>query len=168
MSYGVDYKLDLEVQWTAADFDETTEELAIYGGIMGAENIRVDVWYSDAWQNLFTDLSAGWNNISVTSYLDNSTFTIRFKGGTETSDSTQDSWQIDATILVTGDPPASRTPPDTIYRVDLKLGEILVDTLYVKSSSSPLDDDHATAWFDIGDTPPATATAYQLEVRPEP
>ncbi len=64
-----------------------------------AENLRVDVWTGSSWQNIFTDLTNGWNNASVSSYLDSSTFTIRFKGGTETSDTTQDSWNIDATLL---------------------------------------------------------------------
>ena len=55
--------------------------------------------YSSAWINLLTDLSAGWNNVTISSYLDSSTFTIRFKGGNETIDTTQDSWEIDATLL---------------------------------------------------------------------
>jgi hypothetical protein len=93
------YEVDLEVQWTDVDYDETNEELCIYGGTMGGENIRVGVWYSSAWINLLTDLSAGWNNVTISSYLDSSTFTIRFKGGNETIDTTQDSWEIDATLL---------------------------------------------------------------------
>jgi len=93
------YELDLEVQWTSADFDESNEELSIYGGTMGAENITVDVWNGSGWENLFTDLNSGWNNVSVTSYLTASNFTIRFKGGTETSDTTQDTWDIDAALL---------------------------------------------------------------------
>jgi len=92
-------ELDLEVQWTSVDFDETFEFLCIYGGTMGAEDIRVDVWYSSAWQNVLTDLSSGWNNVSVISYLSSSTFTIRFKGGTESGDTTQNTWQIDAALL---------------------------------------------------------------------
>ena len=63
------------------------------------ENIRVDVWNGTAWQNLFTDLTNGWNNISVSSYLTSSTLTIRFKGGTEAGDATQDSWNMDVTLL---------------------------------------------------------------------
>jgi len=63
------------------------------------ENIRVDFWNGTTWQNLFTDLTNGWNNISVSSYLTSSNFTIRFKGGNETGDTTQDSWNIDATLL---------------------------------------------------------------------
>jgi hypothetical protein len=95
------YELDLEVQWTSADFDEANEYLCIYGGSMGAEDIGVDIWYGSTWNNVFTDLSAGWRNFSVASYLDDSTFTIRFKGGSETTDTTQDTWQIDSTLLHT-------------------------------------------------------------------
>ncbi len=93
------YEFDLEVQWTNVDYNEANEELCIYGGLMGSENIRVDVWDGGSWVNLFTDLTTGWNNVTVTSYLVSSTLTIRFKGSTETNDSTQDSWEIDATIL---------------------------------------------------------------------
>lgn len=63
------------------------------------ENIRVDFWNGTAWQNLFTDLTSGWNHISVSSYLTTSNFTIRFNGGNENDDTTQDSWFIDATFL---------------------------------------------------------------------
>ncbi|KPV63700.1 MAG: hypothetical protein AOA66_0656 [Candidatus Bathyarchaeota archaeon BA2] len=66
---------------------------------MDAENIRVDVWNGSDWENVFTDLNPGWNNVSVSSYLTSSNFTIRFKGGNETGDTTQSSWNIDATLL---------------------------------------------------------------------
>ena len=56
-----------------------------------SENIRVDIWNGSAWQNLFTDLTNGWNNVTITSYLTSPTLTIRFKGGTETNDLRQDS-----------------------------------------------------------------------------
>jgi hypothetical protein len=65
------------------------------------ETIRVDVWDGSSWQNVFADLSNGWNNVSVSSYLTSQTFTIRLKGGTETSDITQDYWEIDAALLHT-------------------------------------------------------------------
>lgn len=63
------------------------------------EKLIVDVWNGLNWQNLFTDLANGWNNVSVSSYLVSSTFTIRFKGSSETSDTIQDSWKIDVTLL---------------------------------------------------------------------
>jgi len=93
------YELDLEVQWTSVDFDESNEELCIYGGTMGAENITVDVWNGTGWENLRSYLNSGWNNVSVTSYLTTSNFTIRFKGGNETGDTTQHTWDIDTTLL---------------------------------------------------------------------
>jgi hypothetical protein len=94
------YELDLEVQWTDVDYNEANEELCIYAGTMGAEDLRVDVWNGFNWNNLFTDLSPNcWNNISVSPYLNSSTFTIRFKGSNETDDTTQDNWNIDATLL---------------------------------------------------------------------
>ena len=97
---GNNYELDLEEQWTNAQYNGTTEELAIYADISGAtENLRVDMWYNGSWINLFANLVNGWNNVSVLSYLNAPTFTIRFKGSTESSDGIQDSWKIDATLL---------------------------------------------------------------------
>jgi hypothetical protein len=95
----VNYELDLEEQWTNINYNETNEQLCIYGGTMGSESLMVDVWTGSSWQNVIVSLTNGWNNISVSPYLTSSTFTIRFKGSTETGDTTQDSWNIDATTL---------------------------------------------------------------------
>jgi hypothetical protein len=96
------YELDLEVGWTSADFDEENEELCIYpitGGGWPAEDIRVDVW-NGSWINVYTDLAPNaWNNISIGSYLTDATFEIRFVGGMEGFDSTQDTWEIDTVLL---------------------------------------------------------------------
>lgn len=100
-SAGVNCEIDLEVQWTNADYDETNEELCIYVGEVASENLRLDVWTGSGWDNLFSSLNVGWNNATVSSYLTGSTFTIRFVGATETGDSTQDYWTIDATLLHT-------------------------------------------------------------------
>jgi len=92
------YEADLEVQWTSVNHDEVGEYLCIYTGSLAAENLRVDYWTGSSWTNLFTNLTQNtWNNISVP--LTSTTFTIRFNGGTETGDITQDSWQIDAVLL---------------------------------------------------------------------
>jgi signal peptidase len=93
------YQLDLEVQFTGVDYDYANEELCIYGGTMGAENITVDIWNGSTWTVLFQDLVNSWNNVSISNYLTSSTLTIRFTGGTETADATQDNWNIDATFL---------------------------------------------------------------------
>jgi hypothetical protein len=93
------YELDLEVQWTNVDFSEAKEELCIYGGLMGSEKLRVDVWTGSSWQNAIASLNSGWNNVTVSTYLVSSTFTVRFKGSLETADTTQSSWEIDVTLL---------------------------------------------------------------------
>ncbi|MCW4016344.1 MAG: hypothetical protein NWF06_08240 [Candidatus Bathyarchaeota archaeon] len=95
------YELDLEVQWTSANYDEANEELCIYVDSVSGEHLRVDVWTGSAWVNLFEDLDVGWNNITISSYLTSPEFTIRFTGTTETGDTTQDYWAIDATLLRT-------------------------------------------------------------------
>lgn len=64
-----------------------------------SEDLQVDVWDGADWQNLFTNLTQGWNNISISSYLTSSTFTIRYQGSTEASDVTPDAWNIDVTLL---------------------------------------------------------------------
>ncbi len=95
-------QLDLEAQWTNTDFGEANEMLCIYGGSMAPENLRVDVWTGSTWTPIIYSLQPNqWNNVSVASYLDNSIFTIRFKGTVEIDDTTQDNWKIDCVLLHT-------------------------------------------------------------------
>jgi hypothetical protein len=97
----VNCELDLEEQWTNINY--TYAQLCIKtGAFSGAEAIKVDAWNASAgaWINVVSSLNATkWNNITVPTFLQPSNFTIRFKGTNETSDSVQDWWQIDATIL---------------------------------------------------------------------
>ena len=96
---GINYLLDLEVQWTNVDYSGSNETLCVYGGSMGLEDILIDVWYGNSWVNILTDLSAGWNNVSISSYLDSSNFTIRFRDGVNTSDLSRDAWEIDIALI---------------------------------------------------------------------
>lgn len=94
------YELDLEVQWTNVGYNETNENLCIYAGMPGSENLKVDVWTSSSWITVISALQPNqWNNISVFSYLNASTFTIRFKDSNENDDTNKDAWGIDATLL---------------------------------------------------------------------
>lgn len=96
---GTNYDLDLEVGWLTADFDETNEELCIFAGTQGSEALQVDVW-NGAWTNVITDVVAGWNNVSVSSYLTDATFEIRFTD--TTGDAVEaDTWQVEAVLLHT-------------------------------------------------------------------
>jgi hypothetical protein len=96
---GDNYELDLEVQWTDVPYLLPNENLSIYGGAIGAEDIKVDVWNGTGWETVFTDLSSGWNNVSITDWLTTSNFTIRFKGGTETGDPSQNTWNVDVALI---------------------------------------------------------------------
>jgi hypothetical protein len=96
---GTDYAMDLEVQWIDLPYLLPNGNLSIYGGTMGDEDIKVDIWNGTGWETVFTDLSSGWNNVSVTEWLTSSTLTIRFKGGNETGDLSQDTWQIDVALI---------------------------------------------------------------------
>jgi len=119
------YELDLEEQWTTADFDETTELLCIKTGTLNGEGLGVDVWNGGSWVNVIASLTASaWNNVSVTTWLTSATFTIRFLGGTESGDTTQSTWQIDATLLHT------YTVTDN-YRLDLE--EQFTDAEYTRT-----------------------------------
>jgi len=96
------YQLDLEVQWVNANYTRTNEYLCIRTGTLNSENLQVDVWTGSSWTTVITALTANaWNNVSVSTYLTSSTFTIRFKGTVETNDATQSSWQIDCALLHT-------------------------------------------------------------------
>ncbi len=93
------YRLDQEVQWTSIPHLLPNEMLCIYGGTMGSEDIKVDIWNGTGWEAVFGDLSAGWNNASVTDWLTTSILTIRFTGGNEIGDTNQDTWQIDVALI---------------------------------------------------------------------
>jgi len=94
------YELDLEFQWTTADFAQTNEYLCIKTGIMNGEALEVDVRNGGSWITIIASLTTNlWNNISIGTYLTSDTITFRFLGGTESSDPTQSSWQIDCAII---------------------------------------------------------------------
>ena len=100
ITFASDYQLDLEVQWINADYTRSNEELCIKTGTFsGSEDIQVKVRSGSSWIWVMNLTASQWNNISVASYLTSDTFTIQFLGGTETSDVTQDSWDIDVTLL---------------------------------------------------------------------
>ncbi|MFW9892282.1 MAG: hypothetical protein ACFFFO_08780, partial [Candidatus Thorarchaeota archaeon] len=118
-----DYELDLELQWTNADYDETNEYLCIYAGSQAAESLMVDVWNGVSWTNVFASLTASdWNNISVGTYLTGLSFEIRFIDSDQADDGTQNTWDIDAVLLHTWTPsyaplnsqaPTLENPSDT-------------------------------------------------------
>ena len=98
----INYELDLEEQWIAAEYSLANEELCIKTGSLNAENLKVDVRTGSTWTTVINPLVANqWNNVSVSAYLTSSTFTMRFIGTTETGDTSPSTWQIDSVLLHT-------------------------------------------------------------------
>ena len=96
------YRLDLEAQWTNVNYTKNNEYLCIKTGTLDAETLKVDVWDGAEWVNVISSLTANaWNNVSVSTWLTSSTFTIRFVDGTQTGDETQSSWDVDSVLLHT-------------------------------------------------------------------
>jgi hypothetical protein len=97
------YQLDLEEQWTNVSYNNPYQDLCIKAGTLGSETLNVEAWHEGAWVNIgsLTGLVNGWKNISVAHYINSSNFTIRFKDTTVASDSSPDSWKIDAVLLAT-------------------------------------------------------------------
>jgi hypothetical protein len=96
------YVLNIEEQFTNVNCNRDNEELCIKTGTFSAdaESIMVDVWNGSAWINIVASLTPNnWNNVSVTSHLASTIFTIRFRDNTQTSDGTQSYWLIDAVLL---------------------------------------------------------------------
>ena len=92
------YELDLEVQFTDVSSSVENKTLCIFTGTLGSEDLQVDAWNGTGWENVEQNLTSNsWNNYTVS--LTTSTYTIRFKGSSETGDPIQDSWEIDAVLL---------------------------------------------------------------------
>jgi hypothetical protein len=100
-----DYQLELQEQWTSADYDEINEELWIYTGTLSPdENLLVQVKTGSGWDTVMTLTAANSsspNQVSVSQYLSSATFTIRFKGANGNGDTTPSTWEIDYVMLHT-------------------------------------------------------------------
>ena len=95
------WQLDLEGGWTDIDYDEISAELCVYGGTQADEALRVDIWDNDGWINVIADVVAGWNNISISPSLVNTTLEMRFTIANGDNTSIQHSWEIDTVLLHT-------------------------------------------------------------------
>jgi hypothetical protein len=110
------YMLDLEEQWTNVSYSDPRQKyLCVKTGAIDAEVTSVDGWNGSGWVNILSNLAANsWNNASVSSLIQSSAFTIRFRDGNKNSDSTQNSWQIDATLLAFNGTIQSTRAADTL------------------------------------------------------
>jgi hypothetical protein len=136
------YMLSLEEQWTNVNYTDPRQKyLCVKSGALDAETISIDGWNGSGWVSILSNLAANsWNNASVSSLLQSSTFTIRFRDGNVNSDSTQNSWQIDATLLAFNGTIQSLHATDTLTVELLQNGTIrwLGQSLQNTTQSMPI------------------------------
>jgi len=137
------YGLDIEEQWTNVNYWATTKSLDIFTGPFSSptDTLSVQCWNSTngSWSPLISSLNpSSWNNVSVTTYLTGSTFTIRFLSGTQT-DLVQNSWQIDATVLfLNGTQVAPSSDPITIELLQNGTMRWLGQSLQLTTQAMPI------------------------------
>jgi hypothetical protein len=139
------YQLDIEEQWTNANYTGTNKDLDIFMGPFSSptETLSVQCWNAtnSSWSPVIPSLNANnWNNVSVTTYLTGSTFTIRFLDGSQTGDPVQSSWQIDATLLRNDTNYSPGSAPDTLTIELLQNGTMrwLGQSLQLMTQSNPI------------------------------
>jgi hypothetical protein len=91
----LDYEIDSEYQFTGANFTQDNEQVCFYvTSHTGSETLYVNYRNGVSWTNLGSITTTGWTNLTANG-LTSATYTIQLIGNTETSDSFQDSWNID-------------------------------------------------------------------------
>lgn len=92
----VQHELEIEEQWTSADYDEANEYFCVNTGTLGTATLYAWVW-DGSWNSLGSLSASQWNNFSVSTYLTASTFTVKFNTTTYYADAK--TYQIDSTCL---------------------------------------------------------------------
>ncbi|MEM0466623.1 MAG: LamG-like jellyroll fold domain-containing protein [Candidatus Thermoplasmatota archaeon] len=93
------YQIDFEYQWTSATYTIVNKEICIYvTSHTGSEHLQVNYWTGSMWSPLGTITTTGWSNFTATGLI-SSVYTIQFKGTSETTDASQDRWDIDVILL---------------------------------------------------------------------
>ena len=99
------YRLEIEEQFTGVNYMRDNEELCIFTGNSWTgttEDLMVQAW-NGSWNWVMNLTANQWNNASVSTWLTSSNFTIRFLDGTQSGDTSQNTWTKDCTLLHTWD-----------------------------------------------------------------
>lgn len=159
-----DYELELEFAFGTLDNDETNEELCIYTGTIGDEELDILVWtgsWTDIGTNILTTNDDTWINISISSWLDSTDEYFVFRGTSESGDGTPSTFGLDAVLI------HSWTDPVDDYEFDREFAmtsivttddtneelTIFTGTCAPVGTAEKLDIYiwHSAAWVDIGD-----------------
>ncbi len=124
VEYGPDvtnYALNLQEQWLNVNASNIRQDLCIKTGNMGMETLMVQVLHGGSWENLTTLTSNYFNNVSLASYIDSTNLTIRFVGGNDIADPSQNTWNIDSVYL--------KDEPDINFLVNLQQSTFTLEIL---------------------------------------
>jgi hypothetical protein len=97
-SDNVNYQLDLEIQFSGITNFAYYTQLEVKTGTFNGENVQIQYWTGSAWSTLGTLAASTTNTYTVA--LTGSSYELRFYDATRTSDTIQDTWQIDYVRLV--------------------------------------------------------------------
>ena len=129
------YRLDIEEQFTNANYTRANEELCIFTGngwTGTAENLMVQAW-NGSWNWVMNLTANQWNNASVSTWLTSATFTIRFVDGTQSGDTSQNAWTKDCTLLHTWDGAGGTEYPVSITITYASTQTITIDSTFSKT-----------------------------------
>jgi hypothetical protein len=115
------YAVNLQEQWLTVNATNLRQDLCIKTGATGSEPLIVQVLQGGSWSNLMTLAPNQFNNVSLTSFIDSSSLTIRFIGSNEANDGTPDTWNIDSVYL--------KDEPDISFLLNLQESTVTVEIL---------------------------------------
>lgn len=156
-----DYEMELEFAFGSLDTDETNEELCIFTGTIGDEELDILVWVVDTWTdigtNILTTNDDTWVNISITTWLDSADEYFLFRGTSESGDSSQSTFGLDGVLI------HSWTVATDDYEFDREFAmtgivttgdvneELTIFTGTIGAENLDILVWHSAAWVDIGD-----------------
>jgi hypothetical protein len=95
------YELQIEEQFTDVPYDsgDVAELCVASGNFSSVEALNMQVW-NGTWNTVGQLTVNQWSNFTVTTFVNSTDFYIRFLGGSESSDTEEDTWEIDVTYLL--------------------------------------------------------------------
>ena len=115
------YAVNLQEQWLTVNATNLRQDLCIKTGATGSEPLIVQVLQGGSWSNLMTLVPNYFNNVSLASFIDSSSLTIRFIGSNEANDGMPDTWNIDSVYL--------KDEPDISFLLNLQESTVTVEIL---------------------------------------
>jgi len=146
------YRLDMEIQWTNVNYTSAHRELCIKTGTFSnSEDLEVRIWNStdNSWDWIMNLTANQWNNVSLTSYLTASTFTVQFLDGIQSGDTIQDSWNIECSLVHTWEQARLYINPPIVERTNADVGTTFLVNVTIQGVTDLRGFDINITWGNI-------------------